>query len=126
MPNFSKPFLVETDASGKCISDLLMQRGHPIAYISRYLAPRHQAMSVYERAISSHICCYKMVTLPLEESIYCQDRSKSIEALVGTTNSTDFQIVGIFKLMAFDLLSIKRELKIKLMMHCLGNLTLNY
>jgi len=46
MPDYSKLFVVESDASGKGIGVVLMQQGHPIAYISRSLAPRHQAISV--------------------------------------------------------------------------------
>ncbi|XP_049353866.1 uncharacterized protein LOC125818385 [Solanum verrucosum] len=55
MPDYSKPFVVETDASRKGIGVVLMQQGHPIAYISRSLAPRHQAMSVYDRELMALI-----------------------------------------------------------------------
>lgn len=47
MPDYSKSFTVETDASGKGIGVVLMQQGHHIAYISGSLAPKYQAMSVY-------------------------------------------------------------------------------
>ncbi|KAH0665784.1 hypothetical protein KY285_026990 [Solanum tuberosum] len=43
MPNYGQQFIVETDASGKCIGVVLMQKGHLIAFISKSLAPRHQA-----------------------------------------------------------------------------------
>lgn len=48
MPDYSQQLLVETDASGKGIGAVLMQQGHPIAYISQSLAPNHQAMSAYD------------------------------------------------------------------------------
>lgn len=48
MPGYSKAFMVETDASFKGIGAVLMQQGHLIAYISKSLAPKHQAMSVYD------------------------------------------------------------------------------
>jgi hypothetical protein len=41
--------MVETDASESGISDVLMQEGHPIAFISKSLRPRQQALSTYER-----------------------------------------------------------------------------
>jgi hypothetical protein len=41
--------MVETDASESGISDVLMQEGHPIAFISKSLGPRQQALSTYER-----------------------------------------------------------------------------
>lgn len=49
--DFSKPFVVETDASGKGIGVVLMQDNHPIAYISKSLGPKQQAMSIYEREL---------------------------------------------------------------------------
>lgn len=51
MPDYCKPFLVETDASGKGTGVVLMQQGHPIAYISKSLASKHQAMPIYDREL---------------------------------------------------------------------------
>ena len=49
MPNFSKPFILETDASRVGIGAVLMQEGHPIAYFSKALSQRHQGLSAYEK-----------------------------------------------------------------------------
>ena len=49
LPNFSKPFFVETDASGTGIGAVLMQGGHPLAYLSRALGPRSRGLSTYEK-----------------------------------------------------------------------------
>jgi len=51
MPNFSKPFIVETDASGVGIGAVLMQEGHPIAYFSKALSPKHQGVSAYDKEL---------------------------------------------------------------------------
>lgn len=48
-PNFSKPFIIETNASDKGIGAVLQQNGHPIAYISKALGPKNQVLSTYEK-----------------------------------------------------------------------------
>lgn len=35
LPNFNKPFLIETDASGVGMAAILMQDGHPVAFSSK-------------------------------------------------------------------------------------------
>ena len=59
LPNFTKLFVVETDASGLGIGVVLMQDNHPIAYISKGLSPRNQAKSVYERELLAVIYVVK-------------------------------------------------------------------
>jgi hypothetical protein len=49
LPNFSKPFEIETYASNKGIGAVLQQEGHHIAYISRALGPKAQGLSTYEK-----------------------------------------------------------------------------
>ena len=51
LPDFSKQFIVEADASKTGIGAVLMQENHPICYISRALGPRHQNLSVYEKEL---------------------------------------------------------------------------
>lgn len=52
-PDFTKPFLVLTDASGKGLGAILAQvideKEHPIAYISRSLKPAEQNYPVFEQ-----------------------------------------------------------------------------
>lgn len=40
LPNFEKPFVVETDASYQGIGAVLMLEGHPLAYLSKALGPK--------------------------------------------------------------------------------------
>ena len=47
--DFSIPFHLETDASGFGVGAVLLQNGHPLAFISKALGPRNQGLSVYEK-----------------------------------------------------------------------------
>ena len=49
LPDFSKWFVVETDASATSIGAVLMQDDHPAAYLSRSLAPCNLGLSAYEK-----------------------------------------------------------------------------
>jgi hypothetical protein len=49
LPNLEKTFVIETDASDRGIGAVLQQDGHPIAFVSRALGPKNQALSTYEK-----------------------------------------------------------------------------
>lgn len=49
LPDFTKPFMIETDACEYGVGAVLQQDGHPIAYLSKALGPRTKGLSTYEK-----------------------------------------------------------------------------
>lgn len=49
LPDFSKQFVIETDASDKVVGAVLQQAGHSLAFVSKALGPRNQGLSIYEK-----------------------------------------------------------------------------
>jgi hypothetical protein len=49
LPNFSKKFQLETDASDQGVGVVLIQEGHPLAFIRKALGPRTRGLSTYEK-----------------------------------------------------------------------------
>src|SRR3569832_837793 len=51
LPNLSKPFEVQCEASGECLGAVLLQEGHAIEYESRILNAHERNLSIYEKEL---------------------------------------------------------------------------
>ncbi|KAL2225718.1 UNVERIFIED_CONTAM: Transposon Tf2-12 polyprotein, partial [Sesamum indicum] len=60
LPDMSKPFLVETDASDFALGGVLMQDGHPIAFESRKLKDAERRYSVHEKELLAVVHCVRL------------------------------------------------------------------
>jgi hypothetical protein len=60
LPNFSKVFHIETDACEYGVGDVLMQEGHPVAFVSKALGPRLCGVSIYDKE-------YVVILLAIEQ-----------------------------------------------------------
>lgn len=49
LPDFTKPFSIETEACVSGIGVVLAQEGHPLAFISKSLGPRTSGLSTYKK-----------------------------------------------------------------------------
>ncbi|PNY06838.1 retrotransposon-related protein [Trifolium pratense] len=105
LPNFNQPFILETDASGKGIGAVLMQNKHPIAYISKALGPKQQAMSIYERELLAIVYATQKWSTYLAYTcrhFIIKTDQKSIKFMLEQSLNTPFQQVWMAKLMGYD------------------------
>jgi hypothetical protein len=49
LPDFSRKFVIDTDACDTRVGAVLQQDGHPIAYMSKPLSPKNRGLSKYEK-----------------------------------------------------------------------------
>lgn len=59
LPDFTKKFTLECDASGIRIGALLSQDQHPIAFMSKTLSQRHLALSVYDKEMLAIVTAFQ-------------------------------------------------------------------
>ena len=103
LPNFEKEFVVETDASGVGIGAVLLQEGHPIAYLSKTLSAKHQLMSTYEKEFLAVILALERWRgYLLDRHFKIKTDHFSLKYLLDQRITTPTQMKWLPKLMGFD------------------------
>ncbi|GKA65821.1 putative mitochondrial protein [Tanacetum coccineum] len=103
LPDFDKEFIVETDASRIGIGALLLQGGHPIAYLSKTLSKKHQMMSTYEKEFLAVILALERWRgYLLDRHFKIKTDHFSLKYLLDQRISTPTQMKWLPKLMGFD------------------------
>ncbi|XP_050387420.1 uncharacterized protein LOC126803710 [Argentina anserina] len=103
LPDFSKPFTVETDASGTGIGAVLSQDRHPIAYLSKALSLYHQNSSTYDKemmAILFAVSKWRHYLLGRRFTIITDHQT--LRHLLNQRISTPSQHRWLSKLMGYD------------------------
>ena len=94
VPCFSKPFQLETDASGKGVGAILMQEGRPIAYMSQKLSETAQRKSVYKRELMA-------IVLAIEKWCHLIDQ-ESLKYLLDQRVAEEGQQKWLTKLLGYN------------------------
>ncbi|GJW14002.1 transposon ty3-G gag-pol polyprotein [Tanacetum coccineum] len=103
LPDFTQPFVVETDASGVGVGALLQQKGHPIAYMSKTLSLKHQSLSTYEKEfLAVLLALEKWRGYLLDRHFIIKTDHFSLKYLLHQRITTPTQMKWLPKLIGFD------------------------
>ena len=103
LADFSKTLVIETDAYEVGFGAVLMQESHPIAYLSKALAPRHQALSAYEKEFMAVVkAVEKLRPYLLGRHFIIKTDHFSLKYLMEQKISTSFQGKWLPKLLGYD------------------------
>ena len=99
IPNFTKQFVLETDASDVGLGAVLMQDDHPIAYLSKALCPKNQALSTYEKECMAILAVDKWRPYLQHQSFLIRTYHRSLLYLTDQRVHTKLQHKALLKLM---------------------------
>jgi hypothetical protein len=110
LPDFTIPFIVETDASDGGVGAVLMQKDQPIAFLSKALGPVHQKLSIYEKEFLALIMAVERWRpyLQRQEFIIRTDH-KSLSYLCEQILHSDMQRKAMTRLMGLQFKVVYRK-----------------
>ena len=103
LPNFTIPFVVESDAFNEGIGVVLTQGGRPTAYFSKGLSPKHQALFVYEKEMLAILAAVKKWhSYLMGIRFLIKAYHYSLKFLLDQKANTPAQQIWIVKMMGYD------------------------
>ncbi|KAL1540646.1 hypothetical protein AAHA92_24966 [Salvia divinorum] len=102
LPDFSKTFYLETDASDFGVGAVLLQDGHPIAFFSKKLGPRRRVTSTYHKELYAIVeAVQKWRQYLLGREFVIRSDQKSLKELLQQVIQTPDQQLYVRKLMGY-------------------------
>jgi hypothetical protein len=103
LPDFTKPFVIECDASGRGIGAVLMQNHRPIAFFSQVLKGRFLLMSTYEKELLALVAAVKKWRpYVLGHPLTIKTDHQSLKFLLEQKIGTPMQQRWVSKLLGYD------------------------
>jgi len=103
LPDFTKKFIIECDASGAGIGAVLMQNGRPLAYLSQALKGKSLFLSTYEKELLSLVMAVqKWRHYLLGQSFVVRTDQQALKYLLEQRVGTPAQEKWVSKLLGYD------------------------
>jgi hypothetical protein len=103
VPDFSKQFVVETDACDSGVGAVLTQEGHPIAFMSKSMPNRSKALSTYDKEMLAIVLAIdKWRPYLLGRRFLVRTDHRSLKFLLGQRITTPNQQKWIAKVLGYD------------------------
>lgn len=103
IPDFNKPFILETYVSNSGVGAILVQDGRPLAFLSQALTPRHQGLIVYDKELLAMLMAIEKWRHYLEGGQFIiKTDHESLKFLLQQRLHTHLQRKGIAKLMGLN------------------------
>ncbi|CAL1390315.1 unnamed protein product [Linum trigynum] len=103
LPDFTQPFVVETDASGSGIGAVLMQNDRPISFLSRALGKSREGLSTYAKEMLAVVTAVQnWRPYLLGRKFIIRTDQRSLKHLLGQRITTPEQQQWLSKLMGYD------------------------
>ncbi|CAN6474517.1 unnamed protein product [Victoria cruziana] len=103
LPDFSREFVVETDASEVGVGAVLSQEGHPIAFMSKALTHRARPLSTYEKELLAIVLAVdKWRPYLLGRHFTVRTDHSSLRYMMSQRVSTPTQQRWLAKLLGYD------------------------
>ena len=102
LPDFDRPFCIETDASDLGIGAVLLHDTHPIAFFSKKLGPRRRSASTYHKELYAIVeAVQKWRQYLLGREFVIRSDQKSLKELLLQVVQTPDQQLYVRKLMGY-------------------------
>lgn len=100
LPEFTKQFVIETDASDVGFGAVLMQSNHPIDYLSKAVSAKNQALSTYEKeCMAIMLAVDKWRAYLQNQEFLIRTDHKSLAHITNQRVATKMQQKAILKMM---------------------------